>query len=80
MMACYVIVHLHGGSITARRLQPQGIELEIHFPAEPPEVIDNEDSFLEKLMEHERRWQERERIDGPVTDNQTPQRPLWHAA
>ncbi len=80
MMACYVIVHLHGGSITARRLQPQGIELEIHFPAEPPEVIDNEDSFLDKLMEHERRWQERERIDSPITDNQTPQRPLWHAA
>jgi CheY-like chemotaxis protein len=60
MMACSVIVHLHGGSIEAHRLHPQGIELEIHFPVEPPESIDNEASFFDKLMDHERRWKERE--------------------
>lgn len=60
MMACSVIVHLHGGKIEARRLKPQGLELAIRFPIEPPEAISNEATFFDKLVEHEQRWKERE--------------------
>jgi CheY-like chemotaxis protein len=60
MMACYVIVHLHGGSIEARPIQPKGLELEIRIPVEPPAQIDSEEDFFQKLIEHEERWRARE--------------------
>ncbi len=60
MMASYVIVHLHGGSIEARPLQPKGLELEIRIPLNPPDHIDAEEDFFQKLTEHEERWRARE--------------------
>lgn len=63
MMACYVIVHLHGGSIEARPVQPKGLELEIRIPVEPPPHIESEEDFFQKLTEHEERWRAREMND-----------------
>lgn len=80
MMACSVIAHLHGGSIEAHRLQPKGLELAIRFPAEPPQTIANEESFFDKLMEHELRWQEREHPETTSNAVAPPLPALWSAA
>ncbi len=68
MMACYVIVHLHGGSIEAKPLQPNGLELEIRIPVEPPEQAGNEEDFFQKLSNHEERWRSREHDEHPSPD------------
>ncbi|MCB1227250.1 MAG: hybrid sensor histidine kinase/response regulator [Verrucomicrobiales bacterium] len=67
LMACYVIVHLHGGTIEARRLHPRGIEIEIRLPTEPPATTEPADRFFEKLLGHEERWKLRELPDDPPT-------------
>lgn len=59
MMACYNIVHSHGGVIEAHASQQGGLEVRMDFPLDavaPPEMGD----FFACLMEHERRWSERE--------------------
>lgn len=59
MMACYSIVHLHGGTITAKSASLNGVEITMEFPCEhtePPTVSD----FFQSLTAHERRWKERE--------------------
>ncbi len=72
MMACYVIVHLHAGTIEARPVEPKGLELEIRIPVEPPEQTDSEEDFFQRLNEHEERWRSREQAarlnghDAPV--------------
>jgi CheY-like chemotaxis protein len=60
MMACYVIVHLHGGSIEARPVDPAGLELEIRIPIENREPAGSEDDFFRMLSAHEERWRYRE--------------------
>lgn len=60
MMACYVIVHLHRGSIEARPVQPKGLELEIRIPVEPPLTTGDEMDFFQRLHEHEEKWRARE--------------------
>jgi two-component system probable response regulator PhcQ len=60
MMACYVIVHLHGGTIEARPVEPVGLEIEIRMPVTPPEAIESEDEFFQLLSSHEERWRYRE--------------------
>jgi two-component system probable response regulator PhcQ len=62
MMACYVIVHLHGGSIAARPIEPKGLELEIRMPVEPPDQIESEEDFFIRLHQHEERWRVREQL------------------
>jgi signal transduction histidine kinase len=59
MMACYSIVHLHGGTIHARSGSLNGVEITMDFPCdrtEPPSVSD----FFQSLVAHERRWKDRE--------------------
>jgi two-component system probable response regulator PhcQ len=60
MMACFVIVHLHGGTIEARPVEPVGLELQIQIPVEPPTHIESEDDFFQILSDHEERWRYRE--------------------
>lgn len=60
MMACYVIVHLHGGTIEARPVEPVGLEVEIQIPVTPPETIESEEEFFQMLSSHEERWRYRE--------------------
>jgi K+-sensing histidine kinase KdpD len=60
MMACYVIVHLHGGTIEARPVEPVGLEIEIQIPVTPPETIESEEEFFQILSAHEERWRYRE--------------------
>lgn len=60
MMACFVIVHLHGGTIEAHPIEPVGLELEIQIPIEPPSQIESEDDFFQILSDHEERWRYRE--------------------
>jgi two-component system probable response regulator PhcQ len=60
MMACFVIVHLHGGTIEAHPVEPIGLELEIQIPFEPPSEIESEDDFFQLLSDHEGRWRYRE--------------------
>jgi two-component system probable response regulator PhcQ len=59
MMACYIIVHSHGGTIEARPGSLNGVDITMDFPLDDtpaPEMSD----FFTKLMDHERRWRERE--------------------
>ncbi len=69
MMACYVIVHLHRGSIEACPVQPKGLELKIRIPVEPPEAVDSEDDFFQRLNEHEEKWRARELDEEPVASS-----------
>lgn len=72
MMASYVIVHLHGGSIEARSLEPKGLEMEIRIPMDPPEQIESEEDFFQKLLEHEARWRSREHTDATPDSSAKP--------
>jgi CheY-like chemotaxis protein len=46
MMACYVTMHLHGGAISARRLDPQGLELSLRLPLDPEKNCREAEDFL----------------------------------
>lgn len=46
MMACYVTMHLHGGTIAARRLDPQGLELSLRLPLDPEKNCREAEDFL----------------------------------
>ncbi len=46
MMACYVTMHLHGGTISARRLHPQGLELTLRLPLDPDKNCQEAEQFL----------------------------------
>lgn len=61
-MAAYVIVHLHGGTIEAQPLESKGLKVEIRIPLDPPSAIENETTFFNRLLEHEERWKEREKL------------------
>jgi K+-sensing histidine kinase KdpD len=60
MMACYVTLHLHGGTIDARRLQPHGLELIMRVPLDPGYRSPESDDFFRRAYEHEERWRSRE--------------------
>lgn len=62
MMACYVTIHLHGGSIEARRLEPQGLELTMRLPLDPTQNTQEADDFFLRATQHEQRWRQREEI------------------
>lgn len=62
MMACYVTLHLHGGSIEARRLDPQGLELVMRLPLDPQHTTPEAQDFFQRAMEHETRWRHREEL------------------
>jgi len=60
MMACYVTMHLHGGTIDARRLEPQGLELTMRLPLDPAQSTEEAEHFFQRALEHEHRWRARE--------------------
>lgn len=62
MMACYVTMHLHGGTAEARHLEPRGLELKLTMPLEPSWVPPKEEDFFRQLINHEQRWRQREEM------------------
>jgi len=62
MMACYVTLHLHGGSIEAKRLEPQGLELTMRLPLDPNQTTQEADDFFIRATQHEQRWRQREEL------------------
>lgn len=62
MMACYVTMHLHGGTAEARHLEPRGLEIKLSMPLEPGAEPRKEDDFFRQLLQHEQRWKQREEL------------------
>jgi len=62
MMACYVTMHLHGGTAEARHLEPRGLELKLSMPLDPADTPKKEDDFFRQLLTHEQRWRQREEM------------------
>lgn len=62
MMACYVTMHLHGGTAEARHLEPKGLELEFSLPVETSLEPKKEEDFFRSLLTHEQRWKLREEM------------------
>jgi len=62
MMACYVTMHLHGGTAEARHLEPRGLELKLSMPLQPGAQPSGEGDFFRQLLQHEQRWQQREEM------------------
>ncbi|GEP43025.1 hybrid sensor histidine kinase/response regulator [Brevifollis gellanilyticus] len=59
MMACYVTMHLHGGTISARRLEPQGLELSLRLPLDPKKNCQEAEQFLRGTLAGDSRWSSR---------------------
>ncbi len=62
MMACYVTMHLHGGTAEARHLEPRGLEVRLSLPLDPSPEFREEKDFFIQLDSHEQRWRQREEI------------------
>ena len=62
MRACYVTMHLHGGTAEARHLEPRGLELEFSLPVETNLEPKKEEDFFRSLLNHEQRWKQREEM------------------
>jgi response regulator RpfG family c-di-GMP phosphodiesterase len=62
MMACYVTMHLHGGTAEARHLEPRGLELEFSLPVETNLDPKKEEDFFRTLLNHEQRWKMRDEM------------------
>lgn len=62
MMACYVTLHLHGGSIDAKRLEPQGLELTMRLPLDPTQNTQEANDFFLRATQHELKWRQREEL------------------
>lgn len=62
MMACYVTMHLHGGTIEARPLKPQGMEIKLSMPLVPGTEPKKEEDFFRQLLNHEQRWKHRDEM------------------
>jgi signal transduction histidine kinase len=60
LTACYVIVHLHGGNIEALPLEGRGLRIHITLPVNPNDRSPDADSFFQRLLDHEVRWNSRE--------------------
>lgn len=62
MMACYVTMHLHGGTAEARHLEPSGLELEFSLPLSIDAEPKKEEDFFRSLHTHEQRWKKRDEM------------------
>jgi K+-sensing histidine kinase KdpD len=60
LTACYVIVHLHQGTINAKLREPRGLEIEILIPRDSSATPLTQESFEDRLREHEERWRTRQ--------------------
>jgi hypothetical protein len=58
-MACYFIVHHHGGRIEARSEQGQGTTFTLRLPTNPSQVAPTQDEqeFLQKVLLSETLWE-----------------------
>jgi signal transduction histidine kinase len=59
LMACYFIVHHHGGKIDARSQDGEGTTFIIRIPVDPRQtpMTQNEHEFLQKVVLNESLWQ-----------------------
>jgi len=59
LMACYFIVHHHGGRIDARSQEGQGTTFTLRFPTNPNLVppVQNEEDFLQKVLLSDTLWE-----------------------
>lgn len=60
MMACYVTLHLHGGTMDARRLSPHGLELTMRLPMDPAYRTPESEEFFRRAHDHAAKWRARE--------------------
>jgi len=60
LTACYVIVHQHGGNIEASPREGGGLNIVITIPVDALEPTPDADAYFQRLLEHERRWKERD--------------------
>ncbi len=56
MMACYVTLHLHGGNVTAQRLDPEGLALTMRLPLDPEKSTHEAEEFLRRAINQESSW------------------------
>jgi signal transduction histidine kinase len=56
LTACYVIVHQHGGSIVATPREDGGLKICITLPVDGGISDFAQESFFDRIVEHERRW------------------------
>ncbi len=60
LMACYFIVHHHGGRIEARTEQGNGTIFRLRLPVNPsqaPLSLESDTQFLQKVMLNDRLWE-----------------------
>jgi signal transduction histidine kinase len=59
LMACFFIVHHHGGKIEARTQSGQGTSFTLHLPlqAEPVPISTSDTEFLRKALLNENLWE-----------------------
>ena len=60
LMACYFIVHHHGGRIDARSQDGQGMTFTLRLPTNPNLVppVQNEQDFLQKVLLSDKLWEQ----------------------
>jgi K+-sensing histidine kinase KdpD len=56
MMACYVNMHLHGGTVSARRLEPCGLELTMRLPLDPDQNCQEAETYLRGTLAGDAKW------------------------
>jgi hypothetical protein len=58
-MACYFIVHHHGGRIDARSAEPHGTIFRLRLPTnpEPVPVVEENAEFLRKIQVNDNTWE-----------------------